>query len=527
MLIKGAITQACNSISLLANQFYKVTYIMKNNKFIKFSLTVACAAVLAACGSSGGSNNAAAEEAAKQQTAQQAAAEKAAAEAKLETGNGAPNVGGKFVKKTQSNLNVGEGVETNSKSSVSPTNMIVELHPSLDTIVVAIPLQGDAKQAYLEDFDFRGNEANTSGEHVLEHIYKTTDGSTVNKTERKGGEASTKTATKGDDTGLAYVYEEGRLNYTRTEGKNVAETDRAARTDAKLRESVAEVYGHRTFVKGESETANPANDELNLANAPFTAKKDANDKYYTAGSKLDYVQYGRVTSKLHAVKEADLKDGKDVAQYGTKVASYGLYGQDGTEDNYFYRGVNNTPYSATLASDLKNIYFAPEAPAGKLHYQGHAVTYNLDKDYKIDAGLPNALGAEYKLISGTHVAADIDLASKNVTGNLYNVWEETNTQQQVKPHNVELANFNGTLANNGSISGSATKHDGAQGVLKASLYGAQAQELGGVIASNDTANNWGASFGAKVQNTPYVAPAVVTPAPAPAWGESTDANNAK
>ena len=29
---------------------------MKNNKFIKFSLTVACAAVLAACGSSGGSS---------------------------------------------------------------------------------------------------------------------------------------------------------------------------------------------------------------------------------------------------------------------------------------------------------------------------------------------------------------------------------------------------------------------------------------------------------------------------------------
>ena len=36
---------------------------MKNNKFIKFSLTVACAAVLAACGSSGGSGD---DEAAKQ-----------------------------------------------------------------------------------------------------------------------------------------------------------------------------------------------------------------------------------------------------------------------------------------------------------------------------------------------------------------------------------------------------------------------------------------------------------------------------
>ena len=516
---------------------------MKNNKFIKFSLTVACAAVLAACGSSGGSSNndeAAKQAAAQQAAAQQAAAEKAAAEkAAAEKAAAAEalvaktvDVGAKFVKKTQSNLNVGEGVETNSKSSVTPTNMTVELHPSLDTIVVAVPLNADgsvntqAKQAYLEDFDFRGNTANTSGEHVLKHIYM--NGTTKDTSRgRVDGESATKTASMGenDTDGKAYVYEENRLNYThKAEGKNVVDT-KDARTDERLRSSVAEVYGHRTFVAGNSEEKNIADGDTVLANAPFTAK-DADGKY-TAGSKLNYVQYGRVTSKLHAVQEADLKDGKDVAQYGTKVASYGQYGENGTEDNYFYRGVNNTPYSATLASDLKNIYFGSEAAAGKLHYQGHAVTYNLDKDYEDKSGLPNALGAEYALVSGTHVAADIDLASKNVTGNLYNRWTETNTQQQVKEHNVELANFAGTLANNGSISGSATKHDGAQGVLKASLYGAQAQELGGVISSNDTANNWGASFGAKVQNTPYVAPAVVTPAPVPAWGESTDANNAK
>ena len=523
---------------------------MKNNKFIKFSLTVACAAVLAACGSSGGSSNndeAAQKAAAQQAAAQQAAAEKAAAEkAAAEKAAAAEalvaktkDVGAKFVKKTQSNLNVGEGVETNSKSSVAPTNMTVELHPSLDTIVVAVPLNADgsvntkAKQAYLEDFDFRGNTANTTGKHTLSHIYKTTDGSTKDGGPRPNGESATKTETMGvvnsknpEAEGLAYVYQEGRLNYTRkVEGKNVVDAN-PARTDAELAKSVAEVYGHRTFLSGDSADQNLAQgDDTVLANAPFTAK--AADGKYTAGSKLNYVQYGRVTSKLNAVQEADLKDGKDVAQYGTKVASYGQYGENGTEDNYFYRGVNNTPYSATLASDLKNIYFGSEAPAGKLHYQGHAVTYNLDKDYEDKSGLPNALGAEYALVSGTHVAADIDLASKNVTGNLYNRWTETNTQQQVKEHNVELANFNGTLANNGSISGSATKHDGAQGVLKASLYGAQAQELGGVISSNDTANNWGASFGAKVQNTPYKAPAVVTPAPVPAWGESTDQNNRK
>ena len=64
---------------------------------------------------------------------------------------------------------------------------------------------------------------------------------------------------------------------------------------------------------------NEANGETGLANAPFTAK-DAAGKY-TAGSELTRVQYGRVTSKLHGVFEKDLKDGKDVAQYGTKVAS--------------------------------------------------------------------------------------------------------------------------------------------------------------------------------------------------------------
>jgi len=517
---------------------------MKNNKFIKFSLTVACAAVLAACGSSGGSSNndeAAQQAAAQQAAAQQAAAEKAAAEkAAAEKAAAAEalvaktkDVGAKFVKKTESNLNVAGDTLADNKSSKSVTNMTVELHPSLDTIVVAIPLDANGnpdltkKQAYLEDFDFRGNTANTSGEHVLKHIYM--NGTTKDTTRgRVDGESATKTASMGenDTDGKAYVYEETRKNYThKAEGKNVEDT-KEARTDERLRSSVAEVYGHRTFVAGNSEEKNIADGDTVLANAPFTAK-DA-DGNYTAGSKLNYVQYGRVTSKLHAVQEADLKDGKDVAQYGTKVASYGLHGEKGTEDNYFYRGVNNTPYSATLASDLKNVYFGSEAVGGKLHYQGHAVTYNLDRDYEDKSGLPNALGAEYALVSGTHVAADIDLASKNVTGRLYNRWTETNTQQKVIPHDVELAKFNGTLANNGSISGSATKHNGDEGVLKASLYGAQAQELGGAIASNDTVNNWGASFGAKVQNTPFVAPAPApTPVPPPAWGESTDQNNAK
>ena len=150
------------------------------------------------------------------------------------------------------------------------------------------------------------------------------------------------------------------------------------------------------------------------------------------------------------------------------------------------------------------------------------MTYNLPDDYKLAGNLPNALGAEYALVSGTHVAADIDLASKNVTGNLYNVWTKTNTALQVDELNHELVKFNGTLANDGSIAGTATAtaiKGNPEGVLKASLYGDKAQELGGLVASKDTTNNWGAAFGAKVQNDLYKAPTVTE---VPAWGESTD-----
>ena len=494
--------------------------------------------VLAACGSSGGSSNN--DEAAQKAAAQQAAAQKAAAEAQAAAAAEAAkaealvaktnDAGAKFVKKTQSNLNVGEGVETNSKSSVAPTNMTVELHPSLDTIVVAVPLNADgsvntqAKQAYLEDFDFRGNTANTSGEDVLKHIYM--NGTTKDTTRgRVDGESATKTASMGenDTDGKAYVYEETRKNYThKAEGKSVEDT-KEARTDERLRSSVAEVYGHRTFVAGDSEVRNEADGETVLANAPFTAK-DADGKY-TAGSKLSHVQYGRVTSKLHGVFEKDLKDGKDVAQYGTKVASFGGYGEQGTEDNYFFRGVGNT--SAAQVGALKDAYFGSEAAGGSLHYQGHAVTYNLPDDYKLAGNLPNALGAEYALVSGTHVAADIDLASKNVTGNLYNVWTKTNTALQKDELNHELVKFNGTLANDGSIAGTATAtaiKGNPEGVLRASLYGDKAEELGGLVASKDTTNNWGAAFGAKVQNNLYKAPVITE---VPAWGESTDQNNRK
>lgn len=509
---------------------------MKTNKLVKFSLTVVCAAVLAACGSSGGGDDTPAKppvvkpdtgkpDANKPNTGKPDANKPDAGKPNVKpeepAQDGYPIYGGKFAKKMQSNLDVGEGNETNNKSSTKITDMTVELHPSLDTIVVAV----GEKQSYLEDFDFRGNVSNASGEHQLEHIYKTPNGSTLVGAARNGGASETKTDSKGVDVGKAFVYEEGRLNYTRhQEGEHVVDP-KEARTDERLKTSVAEVYGLKTFLAGDSESANNKTlADADLANLPL-AKKNA-DGRYVDGDKLNHVQYGRVTSKLHALDEklSSLKDGKKVIDKGTKVASYAEHGTRGSEDNYFFRGDKGVDLDAKA---LQARYFAPNQAGGVLEYRGHAVTYNLDRDLTDVNGVPNAIGVTYQLESGTHVKANVDLGTKKVTGNLYDQWSVSLADKAKEYKTVELAKFEGTLDKAAHIKGNSTRSkDNAEGMLKASLFGKNAEELGGAIASKDTANNWGASFGAKLQNNPYVAPAPKPePKPTPGIHESTDQNN--
>ncbi len=584
---------------------------MKKNQFVKFSLTLVCAGVLAACSSSGNNDDDAkkrAQQQAQQQQQQQAddAARKAkeaedAQKAKEETEKvllqkklaETGDEGAKFVKKTNSNLVTNQVVEpANNRSSTSITGMTVPLYPSLDTIVVATPVGTDGKalqnaaQIYLEDFDFRGNDrdvalaAGTPGRYTLKHIYNvrpvedeatTEDTTAIGKTVGTGVARTagfndfTKTALKGQDEGVAFVYENGRLNYTKKlEGGDVLDP-RIARTEfqnngyassataARLDESVAEVYGHRTFVTGDSESGKDTG-EYAVSNAPFVAagtifndahgrpsaadtgvkKVNGADADYTAGGKLSYVQYGRVTSQLDAVQIEDLQAGKNIVTLGTKIGSYGGYGDQGTEDHYFYRGVNSTPYSATLASDLATHYgnkatvngTTTVTPAGVLDYRGHAVTYNLDRNLAIGDKVPNAIGYTQHLVSGTHVNAKIDLATSAVNGRLYNVWAYSNGQNGGNVTD-NLANFSGTLANNGSIVGTSNKlnSDGSvasSGNLIASLFGPKGEELGGTIASTDTYTNWGASFGAAVQN---VGSSTTTTTNNAAIGESTDQGN--
>lgn len=592
---------------------------MKKNQFVKFSLTVVCAAVLAACSSSGGGNDDAAKRAAEEQrlAEQKAAAEKAAKEAAEKAARDAAlkaeaelqnrlastgDEGAKSVKKTLSNLVTNHVVEErNHRSSSSITGMTVALYPTLDTIVVATPVdaQGNAiqraAQIYLEDYDFRGNDRAAAtalkGRYLLKHIHNINEaqtdptradevlGQTLNAGVARGpGDINpyTKTEKMGTQDGMAFVYENGRLNYTKkVEGPDVLDK-RIARTEflgngtaksvdtPRLDDSVSEVYGYRTFVAGDSITGRNGNaiansvaeaqaEEYKHSNAPFQrvapiidrngnasaadsgAKKVAGaDHEYTAAGKLNYVQYGRVTSKLDQIEVDSLRAGKDIVTLGTKIGSFGGYGDEGTEDHYFYRGVVSTPYDAELKTKLGQIYGSSHTdvegkrtvtPAGVLDYRGHAVTYNLDRNLNLGDRVPNAIGYTQQLISGTHVNANINLATSAVTGKLYNVWEYSNGQvtQTVSDN---LANFSGTLANNGSIVGTSNKLTTAgavdsSGTLVASLFGPAAEELGGTIKSKDTYNSWGASFGASIQN----AGSHSQDQNVPRLGESTDQSN--
>lgn len=591
---------------------------MKKNQFVKFSLTVVCAAVLAACSSSGGGDDAAkraADEAAARAAAEKAAKEEAERKAAEEAAKKATeeallqkrlsevgDEGAKSVKKTLSNLVTNNVIEdANYRSSTSITGMTVALYPTLDTIVVATPVDSNgnavqrAAQVYLEDFDFRGNNradaAALSGRYLLKHIYNINEGqtdptkadevigNTLNAGVARPGDINnyTKTEKMGQQEGMAFVYENGRLNYTKkVEGPDVLDKRIAraeflgngqnARTDAtaRLDDSVAEVYGYRTFVAGDSVTgknggviansvAQAQAEEYQHSNAPFQrvgmiADRDTNataadsgaqkvggaDHEYTAAGRLQYVQYGRVTSKLDQLTIDNLETGKNIVTLGTKIGSFGGYGDEGTEDHYFYRGVVSTPYDADLKAKLGQIYGSTHTdaqgnktvtPAGMLDYRGHAVTYNLDRNFDLGDKVPNAIGYNQYLISGTHAKAAIDLASGTVTGNLYNVWGYSNGQvDNVVSDN--LANFSGKLANNGSIAGTSQKLNpngtvNSDGTFVASLFGPQAQELGGTIKSKDTYNSWGASFGASIQNVGQHS----SESSVPRIGESTDQSN--
>ena len=470
---------------------------MKNNKLVKFSLTLVCSAVLAACGSSGGSDNAAAQKQQQQQHQQQQQqqqlqkqqAEKEAAEKAAKTTSSESNPGYLLSKKNTSDFIVNNNGDKVDSTQSKPLPMTVQdLEPRLDTIVVAYP-EKNAKSkaiAYIEDFQFVGNNTQ-SGTYTLTGIYDDSTGrGTLGGAPRTT--SRTKTDTRGTESGTALVYQKDRVKYF----------DRADRNNEGLN-TLAEVYGVRT---NSVEVANGNLDDVKANNLPLV--KETNKLASKQDGQLHFVQYGRVTTKLHGLTDKDvnafkkgLLDDKN-SNVTSNVIGFAHYGEKGTENSYFYRGLNNT-----TGAELAKL-------SGELVYHGHAVAYGLNTNYygevaakKTDA--PNAIGVEKEVLptlkSGYHVVAKVNLDNKDVTGSIYNSW--TNNKDK-KDFDVNLVNFNGKLDNYGNIAGTsalAYKDANKDGSFNATLFGQTASELGGNVAGDknmDTSvTQWGAVFGAK------------------------------
>lgn len=526
---------------------------MKKTDLVKFSLTLVSAAVLAACSSSGKSNKpqvpAQPEEPVTNQPAP--AEENKSSEMDVTNNTEATKSGDAFghksVVKDRSNLVISGDNKKNSKSSEKLTGMTVELDTSLDTFVVATRNHAERDvAAYLEDFDFRQTTdaaikaSHKSGEVTLGHIHLLTaqehvTAKTVGKTKlgennvgvaRPDGESRTKTALMGQQEGKALVFQADRKVYVSAHEselngsqinyyhKDDTDTHRAS-VRRELTDTVAEVYGNKTFLLGDSRAAQPndngghvrnyAENDVTLSNFPY-AHKDS-DGFYTKPGVLNYVQYGRVTSALNDIGfNKDLREGKRVAGDGdVRIASYGLYNQAGTENHYFYR-TNLTSVTPVNKEDLESTY-----STGKVVYNGHAVTYGLDHRYKGKGNVGHAIGGNKKLMSGTHVEATITLADNKVKGSLYDLWSFGGAADTKQVPNV-LVKFTGDLnTDNGSIVGKSW-HKEFEGTLNANVFGPNIEELGGAVKSNSTdpihrtgEGSWGAVFGAKATPVP-VAP---------------------
>lgn len=483
---------------------------MTTNSVSKFSLTIIAALVLAACGSSGSSKPTTNSTNTTPSVPAPKPEQKPAPTTDARNENhqdlsaaltaDTAFTGAKHVVLKESDLITNQNPgEVSSKSDKPEVLQVQKPHRSLDTIVVAETRDGngklipDAPSFYLEDFDFRtdataATAAATAGEKTLTHIYVSQD--TTGGTARTA--TDTKTATEGTANGKVFVYQTGRANYLPGFNGTVVNKDGSALTGPAttnqprdLNKTVAEVYGYRTFAEGANSSAAQTDiKDVNQANAPFLPENH---------TQLKNVQYGRVTTQLSKQNIGTLKDGLPVGSLKTKVVGYGEYGVNGTEDHYFYRGID--PTTADQLAKLK------AAGSKKLSYAGHALTYGNIKPVPSASNIPTAIGVSGQLIEGTRVQATVDLDTNKVAGSLYNTWYIDKNAR-----NIDVVTFEGTVGKSGSMYGTSTNKtdNDSKGMFAATLYNENATEMGGVVASDlhDEKHQWGAVFGAALTTAP-------------------------
>lgn len=516
---------------------------MKQKTLAQFSLTVICTMVLAACGSSGSDSKPATQSTNNTPAATTPAPTTTTApttpattandtpkvEDKVETpatnttpvlagdndhtvatdalDHGVAAKGTKTVVRNESDFGFLTQPDTD-KASLTETMKVQNPDPRFDTLTIAETKTKSGNKdvkavVYLEHLDVSGDTAKGEAELAGIHVKDA-------KATAPGVETNTKTAFKGTDSGTALTYHKDRLNYTTNYEGKVATFDAAkkeyavadavvGKTDTRdASKTVAELYGNRTHVDLADIKGAKADATANLplvTTVVDTAKLKNGEKFDT----LTEVQYGRVTSSMSEKTLTKLREGLDLKndELKTYVGTYGEFGAKGTEDHYFYRGVNNTKPEELAA--LKE--------AGKvLSYVGHAVTYGLDHTQNGFAGanskeVPTALSKpqdpNYGFISGTHVQATLNLKDNEVKGSAFNKWYNGTAEK-----NVDLVTFTGKVSDTGNISGTGTNKfaTGAaqDGVFSANLFGKDAQEMGGSVHSNvKDKSAWGLVFGAK------------------------------
>ncbi|MGP5361121.1 transferrin-binding protein-like solute binding protein [Psychrobacter celer] len=220
--------------------------------------------------------------------------------------------------------------------------------------------------------------------------------------------------------------------------------------------------------------------------------------------KLNNVQYGRVTSNIDKLEEGALQD--NIKYYEAQVVNKG--GND-TVDTYFYRGTGETSIDQMNALQEKG---------GKFDYAGSALMYGIDNSYHGDLGSPdsNSFGGTDLPVAGkgNFVKATVDMDTRKVSGNVFNVWEVTPNESNSNVFRQDnVVDFKGDIFGN-TVKGDANlsyKED-SKGVFKGSFFGKNAEELGGSLNSIEKGYGnaaWGGVFGANK----VVAPTVTPPTP--------------
>ena len=240
----------------------------------------------------------------------------------------------------------------------------------------------------------------------------------------------------------------------------------------------------------------------------FTGNLNAANEYATDPSlglqaiKLNNVQYGRVTSNIDKLDNAATANKGDTTYYQSEISNAGTRianGTPGQVDTYFYRGTGETN-----VADMKS-FFANQGniDKGTVSYAGHAVMYGIDNTYHGNRGNPDTNapgnGEIAKNGVGNLVQANVDIATKKITGSVFNVWTLNNGAKDIYRKD-DLVTFKGNI-NGNTAKGESQLAYGSKdkGAFKGSFFGAQAQEFGGSLNSIDDGlygkAAWGGVFG--------------------------------